>query len=128
MKTNQDLKLAKLPHCDWREFLKYSGQEPMPQKDIDAMDHYFSHFVPPGKCIKCGCQQGGTDLQGALGIARFKWGIRNGEGNCSTGGCGWPARAIHRNVGPIQILEMILQYHPDVVTFQEHSNGKITES
>ena len=120
MKTNQDLKLAHLPHCDWRSFMTYTGPDgtaPSPQ-EVEALDHYFQHFVPPGVCIKCGHQQGAASIIDVVrGESRFVWGIKNGEGQCSTGGCGWPARAIHRDVGPIKCLEMILQYHPDIVTW-----------
>lgn len=122
MKTNQQLKDAHLPFCDWRTFLRFTGPEGTApqQKDIDALDHHFRHFVPPGPCIKCGQPQGAENiLDSVLGKARFKWGIRHGEGQCSTPGCGWPARALHYDIGPIQKLELILQYHPDVVTWDE---------
>jgi len=36
-------------------------------------------------------------------------GHRYGEGSCRE--CGYPARAYHRNVGPIKFLQVILQYH-----------------
>ena len=120
MKSNQQLKEDHLPHCDWRTFLKFTGPDGTePTKaEIDALDHHFQHFVPPGPCIKCGHQQGVDNVLDAyLGKGRFKYGIRHGEGQCSTGGCGWPARALHYDIGPIKKLELILQFHPDVVTF-----------
>lgn len=112
MRTNQQLKELNLPRCDWNSFLKYTGEAEIPEKDIKALDDYFIHFVQPGPCIKCGMQQEGI-------VGRFTFGIQNGEGTCCTGGCGWPARAIHRNVGPISSLEWILQYHPDVVSWDK---------
>lgn len=131
MRTNQQLKDLHLPHCDWRDFLKFTGEGDIPRKDVEQMDHYFQHFVyllDPLKpnnenlCIKCGHPQGGTQFEGAMGIARFRFGIVNGEGQCQTGGCNWPARAIHRNVGPLKSLELILQFHPDVVTWDKENH------
>jgi len=123
MKTNQQLKEAHLPTCNWHEFLKFTPDANMPflpQKDADALDEYFRHFVPPGNCIKCGAQQGREGIADRLmGRAKFRFGEKHGEGKCITGGCDWPARAIHYNVGPIQKLELILQYHPDVVTWDD---------
>lgn len=124
MKTNQDLKNAHLPRCDWREFLKFtpSPEQPfLPQKDVDALDEYFKHFLPPNKdCIKCGAQQGvESPLDIFLGKGLFRFGIQHGEGRCMMGGCNWPARAIHYDIGPIKKLEMILQYHPDVVKWED---------
>lgn len=121
MKTNKDLKNAGIPHCDWRDFIKYTGEGELPAKDQEALDQYFQNFCPPGVCIKCGHKQGtdGSITSYLLNDARFKWGLQNGEGYCSTGGCNWPARGVHRNVGPIQSLNLILQYHPDVVTWDE---------
>jgi hypothetical protein len=116
MKTNQQLKDLNLPRCDWRTFLKFTPSEDMkflPQKDADALDEYFKHFLPLNeRCVKCGHFH-----EGILG--RFRWSLKHGEGQCSTGGCGWPARGIHYDVGPIKKLEMILQYHPDIVTWEE---------
>lgn len=127
MRTNRDLKLANLPHCDWRTFLRFTGPDgTIPQKDVEALDHYFQHFLPPGPCIKCGHQQGvdKSDFLALIrGEGRFRFGIQHGEGQCITGGCGWPARAIHYNIGPIQKLEMILQYHPAIVTWEEDFLG-----
>lgn len=120
MRLFADLKNAHLPHCNWRDFLHYKGTEPLPRQDEEALDHYFSHFLPPGPCVKCGHKQGSdNEFEAFLGVGRFRWGIQNGEGQCSTGGCGWPARAIHRDVGPIKELQLILQYHPDVMTWDE---------
>lgn len=123
MKTNQQLKDAHLPHCDWREFLKFTSTSDipfLPQKDADVLDEYFRHFVPSGPCIKCGHQQGVANVMDVLiGKGRFRYGIQHGVGTCSTGGCGWPARALHYDIGPIKKLEMILQFHPDVVSWDK---------
>lgn len=111
MRTNRDLKLGNLPRCDWRTFLKYTGTDPIPYEMVEQLDHYFKHFVPEGPCIKCGTSVGES--------APFEFGIQFGEGRCPMGGCYWPARAIHLNVGPFKELQMVLQYHPDVVTWDE---------
>lgn len=123
MKTNQQVKDEHLPHCDWRSFLTFTptpDQPYLPEKDGDALDEYFRHFVPPGDCIKCGAQQRMDDVVDMLmRRGRFRFGMKHGEGKCINSGCGWPARAIHYNVGPIKRLELILQYHPDVVSWDE---------
>jgi hypothetical protein len=121
MKTNQQLKELHLPFFNWRDLFHFTPSSDMPflpQKDADALDSYFQHFVPPGPCIKCGAQQGtGGLLDRVFARSRFRYGLKHGEGQCTTGGCGWPARALHYNIGPVKELEMILQYHPDVVTW-----------
>lgn len=124
MKSFQDLKNEHFPYCDWRDFLKYTnpdGSKPSRQ-DEEALDHYFQHFVysPEGLCIKCQQPQGNASMSDIiLNRGRFRWGLRPGEGQCSTGGCGYPARAIHRDIGPIKELLLILQFHPDVITWDK---------
>lgn len=123
MRTNQQLKDLNIPFCDWRLFLKFKATSEMPflpQKDVDALDEYFRHFLPPneGKCWKCGHQQGVDGVHDVLlHKGRFRFGAQHGVGQCTTGGCGWPARAIHYNVGPIVRLDMILQFHPNIVSW-----------
>lgn len=108
LKTLQE---AALPHLDWRDILKVEG-EGLSEADVAAMTEYFSHFLKPGGgCVKCSAQQGGDILDAFIGKAKFTWGLTNGEGFCSD--CKYPARAYHREVGPIKFLNMILQYHPD---------------
>jgi hypothetical protein len=121
MKAKQELqrlKDAKLPRLDWRELAKVREGEKLPDADEKAMAEYFAHFVKPGPCICCGAQQGSKDLMDAfIGGGRFRWGIAHGEGNCTD--CGWPARAYHRNVGPIEFVQIILQFHPDELNVRE---------
>ena len=113
-----ELKAANLPHATWRDLATLTQDgEPTPktQFDLAAMDAYLAAFLPPGNCICCGAQQGSTRdsemLDALLGRAKFRWGLANGEGACS--GCGWPARAYHRDFGPVGFMSVILQYHPD---------------
>lgn len=111
LKSLAELQAANLPRCDWRALLEVTGE--MTPDDEAAMDAHFRRFLQPGPCVKCGERQGGDMVEAALGITRFRWGIANGEGACSTPYCGYPARAYHRHIGPIKFLNMILQYHPD---------------
>lgn len=108
-----ELKAANLPHATWRDLatLKYDGPPtPEEQADLDAIDVYLAAFLPPSKgCICCDAEQSGF-MAGILGTG-FRWGLAHGEGACAT--CGWPARAYHRDFGPVKFLRMILQYHPD---------------
>jgi hypothetical protein len=120
MRTNQQVKDLNLPHCNWRDFIRFTGEGTVPEKDAEALDAYFIHFVydPDTKCIKCGGVQGTEPgIMGALKPGLFRYGIQHGEGQCVK--CGWPARALHYNVGPLKTLELILQYHPDVVTWDK---------
>lgn len=112
LKSLEALQAENLPRCDWRSFLKVEGE--LSAEDIAALDAHFAHFLPPGACCKCGAQQGAKDIMNQfLGAGKFQWGIKYGEGSCSTPECGWPARAIHYDIGPIKRLGLILQYHPD---------------
>jgi hypothetical protein len=109
------LRAKRLPRLQWNEILTLSGEDA--EKAIaehgSAMTEYFSHFVNPaeGKCIGCGATLVGDMLASFLGRATFRWGLAHGEGACRA--CGYPARAYHRNVGPIEFVSCVLQYHPD---------------
>ena len=121
MKTLPELQAAHLPRLDWRELLV--GKDLTPDEEQTLAD-YFQHFVIPGPCIKCGAQQGGkSEIDALLGLAHFRWGIAHGEGQCSVEGCGYPARALHYDVGPIKRLNLILQYHPDEVHSHSEKTG-----
>lgn len=117
----KSLQEANLPRLDWRSLFTIIEGE-LSAEDTKAMDEYFHQFVETRKgdgCIKCGARQGAKDIVDAfLGNARFTWGLANGEGFC--GACKYPARAYHRNVGPIKFFEGILQYHPDELTEKPH--------
>lgn len=97
--------LSALPRFNWRDMIRAEGE--LTEAHVTAMDEYFSKFavMTDGKCVNCDRVQGG--LLSAL-LGGFTWGIAHGEGHCV---CGYPARAIHYDVGPIRRLEAILQYH-----------------
>lgn len=100
--------LESTPRLNWRDLLNIKGE--LTPEDIQALDKYFSHFVhpdPTGKCLNCGLVQDG--LMAAL-LGGFRWGLAHGEGFCSR--CQYPARAYHFSVGPIERLNVLLQYHP----------------
>lgn len=116
-----ELRAANLPRCDWRTFLGVSNPTcPCCEPDAAALeglrplDEYFRHFLPPGPCVCCGAKQVGGIVESLLGTTKFTWGMVHGEGFCAD--CKYPARAYHRDVGPIKFLPMILQYHPDELT------------
>ena len=114
----QRLQDAKLPRMDWREIVTVKEGEKLSEADEKALSEYFAHFVKPGPCICCSSRQGSKDLMDAfLGGGKFRWGLAHGEGNCTE--CGWPARAYHRNVGPIEFVQVILQFHPDELRASE---------
>lgn len=103
MKDLAQLKESNIERLDWTDILNASDD--LPAEDRDAMAEYFKHFAKPkGVCIKCGARLGGL-------LGSFRWGIQHGEGECSQ--CGYPARGYHRDVGPIEFLPMVLQYHPN---------------
>ena len=121
MKTLQQLQDEHLPRMDWRQFIKGENLTPVDER---AFDEYFKIFLPPGKCCKCGAQLGAHDVMDVvMGRATFQWGLAHGEGFCSTRDCGYPARAIHYNVGPIERFTIILQYHPDECSEKESEDG-----
>lgn len=99
------IKEQHLPHMDWRMIFKDSEQ--VPAEEASKMEEYFARFLPPAEGLPCiNCHR---PLGGLLGT--FTWRIQHGEGEC--GHCGYPARAIHYDVGVIKSFECILQYHPD---------------
>src|SRR5882724_3197415 len=113
------LQCSRLERLNWRNIL--SGGHALSLKDCIEMDSYFRHFVAPEDgCVCCGKPLGGGILEQMLGRATFRWGIAHGEGSCRE--CGYPARAYHRNVGPIKFLQVILQYHPDDLRKPEPPN------
>jgi len=102
-----------LPHLTFSDVFQ---AEQISDEDRQALDDYLKAFVKgdvSGICVSCGEQQGGSVVDGLIGKAKFKWGLVNGEGYCSN--CGYPARAIHRDIGPIEYAQIILQYHPDML-------------
>lgn len=123
-----DLKAKSLPRFNWRDTftVKDEGgaESPLSAEDIKAMDDYFCQFLPPSKpCVNCGADLTGDVLQQFMGRATFTWGLAHGEGFCS--GCQYPARAYHRNVGPIEFMNMVLQYHPDELSEKRSNDQRI---
>lgn len=110
-----ELRGQQLPRVNFRDVIRATDGTPLedalPTEDIAALDAYFQRFVDVATCICCGRKQGGTLVDQLLGEACFTWGLTHGEGYCRN--CGYPARAYHRDVGPIQFIQAILQYHPD---------------
>jgi hypothetical protein len=106
------LQARDLPRLDWTALFHENADAPLTDTDRSAMTDYFSKFLPPHEKFHCvGCDSVLTGgLVGFLMGATFTWGIANGEGFCCE--CGYPARAYHRNVGPVEFLDMVLQYHP----------------
>lgn len=87
-------------------------------ENMATLDGYLSHFVELGErdpvwgsrlCICCG-----ASLTGLL-TGSFQWGLAHGEGSCCR--CGYPARAIHRIDGIGTLSNLVLQYHPDELSF-----------
>lgn len=77
------------------------------------LDPYLADFVPFQKeCICCGRVLVGTAPEVLLGLGTFRWGLCNGEGECSE--CGWPSRVYH-DVPDAISWELALQYHPDAL-------------
>lgn len=86
-----------------------------------AADKYCATFVGrrigDGKrniCICCGMELTGI---GWFSPATFTWGIANGEGHC--GKCFYPARATHRIPDVGFISPLVIQYHPDELSFDD---------
>ncbi len=127
-KSLETLLAENIPELDWRKIFTFEDKEVggeipadtvFTPEAIQVLDEYFKMFVAPGPCIRCGAKQGGDAIDNALGISKFTWGIRHGEGHCMD--CMWPARALHYDIGPVKRLEMILQVHPTRVKV---NNGK----
>lgn len=104
-----ELKARQYERLNWRTMIAPTAA--LTLAHVTTMDRYFRRFVQAddSKCICCGTEQGGF-ASAILGTG-FTWGLAHGEGRCNT--CGYPARALHYDVGPIKRAEMILQYHPD---------------
>ena len=118
----EELQAKRLPHCAWTDiFLAKEGGE-IAEADQAALADYFAHFLPPREdCAGCGSKLVSRDIiDVAIGTATFEWGLVNGEGHCSR--CRWPARAYHRDVGPIKFLNCILQYHPNELSIRTEAD------
>ncbi len=104
------LQAQRLERFNWRTAFQVSGR--LTLSEAMALDQYFRVFLSPGPCVGCGARLGARDLLDAMiGGGSFRWGLVHGEGSCAR--CSYPARAYHRDIGPISFLPLILQYHPD---------------
>lgn len=96
----------------------------------ERVNAYLADFLKPnrdGSCVNCGEVQGGSVQDIAAVIlgksGRFKWGLAHGEGYC--GKCGYPGRAKHyigEGKDEIRIPNLILQYKPDVLSFDKSNH------
>jgi hypothetical protein len=116
-----EMKVLDIPRLDWRTMV--SGEiDKLSADDVAALDSYFREFIQVDFAAeerKCPCCQSsfgknglvGWLMAGAPGHATLEWGIANGEAFCSE--CRYPFRVYHRDVGPIEFLNVALPYHPD---------------
>ena len=113
------LQAAALPRLTWQEVFSLKEGATLTPEDDATLTAYFAHFTPSpgGNCICCETRIFGDEIEHALGIAHFEWGLMNGEGHCAS--CEYPARVYHRNIGPIRFLNRICQYHPAELVRQE---------
>lgn len=112
-----DLQARGLKHLTGANFFRTDNPDhPDNVAALAAADEYMKHFTSGEstamgrQCICCG-----RTLTGFLGA--FEWGLAYGEGNC--GGCGYPGRAIHRIDGVGTVSNVVLQYHPDELSFNK---------
>jgi hypothetical protein len=118
----QAMQSANLPRLDWRTLIT-GDVDKLAEDDVTALDFYFQQFIQTdfteNSERKCPCCQSsfGKDglvgwlMAGAEGHATLEWGLVNGEAVCSR--CNYPFRIYHRDVGPIQFLNIGLPYHPN---------------
>jgi hypothetical protein len=116
-----EIKARNLPAVTAEHIVKITPKDPDdPQmvadceNAINKLDAYLSAFalVPDHRCPGCNASLGGI-------FGTFRWGIANGEGECSQ--CGYPCRGLHRpKDGMIKFFEALLPYHPDGLTRVEN--------
>lgn len=119
--TLQELKDKALPRLNYLDIIKIKEGGKLADEDAKSMSDYFLQFLPPGPCVKCGKNLTGDIMDQFIGRATFTWGLAHGEGFCRE--CKYPARAYHRNVGPIEFVNLVLQYHPDELEAPEVCKG-----
>ncbi len=111
-KTIRELRGEKMPHATCESI----GLALTPKDDTDEarqshadalilLNRYFDIFATGKDCPACGSEIGGL-------LGTFRWGIVNGEGECSH--CGYPVRALHNN-DIFTGMTLCLPYHPDII-------------
>jgi hypothetical protein len=118
----EQLKAQAVPRLAWQKIVTVTDGFSLSDEEQRILGEYFSQFVEPQRdadgnavCICCrSVMRGGIEgwlLGGAPGSCTMDWGLVHGECFCSA--CGYPARAYHYKIGPIDVLRVTLQYHPD---------------
>jgi len=109
-------------------------KRPLTEPELAEIAAYLRMFTRPFKsddggktgtvqCPGCDAVLSRPGLMGLLSPGTFTWGIGHGEGGCSR--CGYPARAYHFKVGPIERMEAILPVHPDeLLTSEEEEKAE----
>ena len=111
-----------LPRCTAGDIgIEISGEDAGPY--VAALNEYLRVFAKPagGSCLSCGKTLGGP-------FGSFVFLYVNGEGMCAN--CQWPCRAHHRPTidgAPMftRSLDIVLQYHPDYVSTDQHPGDDI---
>jgi hypothetical protein len=121
-----EVKAKALPRLSFSDvFIEKDGG--LEESERAEIDRYLAQFTKAegGKCPGCGAKLTGNEIEGLLGIATFTWGIAHGEGYCRQ--CSYPARAFHRNVGPIEFFNAVLPVHPDEIMEPSSAQDKDDE-
>jgi hypothetical protein len=130
-----ELRALNLPRLKYTDVMKVTEGHLTPDEE-KSLNEYFSKFVELPKTdageAKClGCDHIFCEgelmialLSGGPGRTRWKWSIVHGECQCAR--CGWPARALHYDVGKTATGEVIfknfsvvLVVHPEELRFNE---------
>lgn len=99
------------PKPEWETIYEWLSHARFTESDLETfikscreaketIEEYFARFSPEMTyCLLCEQK------------LMVKWTLVHGEAECIS--CGYPSRAYHRDIGPIQFLSITLQYHPD---------------
>jgi hypothetical protein len=101
-----------LPRATWRDVFEIKG-DGFTSDDAAVLDEYLRKFTlrPDNLCPGCDATLVGDLVDQLLGKATFTWGMAHGEGFCRE--CRYPARAYHRDFGPVKFVSAVLPYHPE---------------
>jgi hypothetical protein len=101
-----------LPRLSWRDVFEIKG-DGFTDEDAAVLDAYLSKFTmrDGNLCPGCDAPLSGDMVAQLLGAATFTWGLAHGEGFCRK--CRYPARAYHRDFGPVKFVSAVLPYHPE---------------